>query len=263
MHLLEEHGADAVRYWAASGRPGADTAFEVKQMKAGRKLAVKLLNASKFALVDLPPAGETLTHPLDRAMIARLATVVREATSSFEDYDYARALERTEPSFWWYCDYYVELVKGRRYDADPQFSASVSQALRLSLSTFQRLLAPFLPFVCEEVWSWWQEGSVHHAPWPEAEELAAAGAAAERDGEEIALAVTADVLREVRKAKSDARLPMRAPVDRVIVSDTAERLAALRLGQDDLLSAGAIEHLDEAEAEEFSVEVELARAGGE
>ncbi len=260
MHLLEEHGADAARYWAASGRPGTDTAFDAQQMKVGRRLAVKLLNASKFALADLPAAGEALTHSLDRALIARLAAVVADATDSFEDYDYARALERAESFFWWYCDFYLELVKGRRYDADPAVSASVSLALRLSLSVFQRLFAPFLPFVCEEVWSWWQQGSVHRAPWPDAEELrAAAGAASNGRGrEDVALQVTADALREVRKAKSDARAPMRAPVRRVVVRDTAERLAALALGEGDLLAAGAIDELELVEDGEFAVEVELA-----
>jgi valyl-tRNA synthetase len=263
MHLLEEFGADAVRYWAASGRPGTDTAFDPQQMKVGRRLAVKLLNASKFALADLPPEGDAVTHPLDRAMLARLATVVAEATASFEDYDYARALERAEEFFWWYCDFYLELVKGRRYDATPQAAASVSRALRLSLSVFQRLFAPFLPFVSEEVWSWWQQGSVHRAPWPEADELAAAAAGAGRNGEEMALAVTADVLREVRKAKSQARRPMRAPVRRVVVRDTAQRLQALELGSDDLVAAGAIELLEPVEDEEFAVEVELAEESAE
>ena len=122
MHLLEEHGADAVRYWAANGRPGTDTAFDAQQMKVGRRLAVKLLNASKFALAELPPQGEALTSPLDRALIARLAAVVEDATQSFESYDYARALQHTEEQFWWFCDYYLELVKGRRYDSagDPE-----------------------------------------------------------------------------------------------------------------------------------------------
>ena len=270
MHLLEEHGADAVRYWAASGRPGADTAFDAQQMKVGRRLAVKLLNASKFALTDLPPQGEELSHPLDRAMIGRLATVVAEATDCFERYDYARAMQRVEDFFWWYCDYYLELVKGRRYAA-PEVAASVSRALQMSLSVFQRLLAPFLPFVTEEVWSWWQEGFVHHAPWPDAEELRAEVSAGEGQGdggaqgeadaraaEDIALAVAADVLREVRKAKSEARRPMRSPVRRVVVHDTGERLAALELGRGDLLLAGAIEAIEGVEDEEFGVEVELA-----
>ncbi len=193
--------------------------------------------------------------------------MVAEATSSFEEYDYARALERAESFFWWYCDFYLELVKGRRYDADPAVSASVSLALRISLSVFQRLFAPFLPFVCEEVWSWWQEGSVHRAAWPDADELgwrrargAAAPSGAEngRAREDMALEVTADVLREVRKAKSQARRPMRAPVSRVVVRDNAERLAALALGEGDLLQAGSIELLEPVEDGEFAVEVVLA-----
>jgi len=266
MHLLEQYGADAVRYWAASGRPGTDTAFDPQQMKVGRRLAVKLLNASKFALADLPPEGDALTSPLDRAMIARLAAVVADATSSFEDYDYARALERVEVFFWWYCDYYLELVKGRRYDAGEsqaarEGAASVSRALRRSLSVFQRLLAPFLPFVAEEVWSWWQPGSVHLASWPGAEELLEALGAVEPDSapvEDEALGVAAEVLKEVRKAKSEARRPMRAPVTRVLVQDTAERLAALQLGLEDLCAAGSIESVKTVAAEEFAVEVELA-----
>jgi valyl-tRNA synthetase len=258
MHLLEEYGADAVRYWAASGRPGTDTAFDAQQMKVGRRLSVKLLNASKFALADLPAAGDSLTHPLDRALIARLAGVAAEATKSFEDYDYARALERAETFFWWYCDYYLELVKGRRYDPDPAVSASVSLALRLSLSVFQRLFAPFLPFVCEEVWSWWQEGSVHRAPWPNAEELEAAGSSPEREREETALTLTAAVLSDVRKAKSEARRKMRAPVARVLVRDSAECLAALELGVGDLREAGSIALVAMEESDEPSVEVELA-----
>jgi valyl-tRNA synthetase len=265
MHLLEEHGADAVRYWAASGRPGTDTAFDAQQMKVGRRLAVKLLNASKFALADLPPPGEALSSPLDRAMIARLAAVVADATATFEDYDYARALQHTEERFWWFCDYYLELVKGRRYDAagDPEGAASVSRALRLSVSTFQRLLAPFLPFVCEEVWSWWQPGSIHRAPWPDAAELEAEsrrGESGPAAGEDAALTVAAEVLSEVRKAKSQAQRPMRAPVSHVRVHDTPARLTALQLGLDDLLAAGAIERLERVESDELAVEVTLAPA---
>ncbi|MHB8233994.1 MAG: valine--tRNA ligase [Solirubrobacteraceae bacterium] len=276
MHLLEEYGADAVRYWAANGRPGTDTAFDPQQMKVGRRLAVKLLNASKFALADLPSESERsevgpLTSPLDRAMIARLRAVVADATESFEEYDYARALERVESFFWWYCDYYLELVKGRRYESgdapqngsasDSDGRASVSAALRRSLSVFQRLLAPFLPFVSEEVWSWWQQGSVHRAAWPSTQELDEALGevqAEEAAVQDTALAVAADVLKEVRKAKSQAQRPMRAPVLRAVVHDNAERLAAMQLGSDDLRQAGSIAAIETVEADEFAVEVELA-----
>jgi valyl-tRNA synthetase len=226
-------------------------------MKVGRRLATKLLNASKFALTDLPEPADAVAHPLDQALLRRLAAVTEVATRSFEEYDYTRALERTETFFWWYCDYYLELVKARRYDPSPAVAGPVSRALQVSLSAFQRLFAPFLPYVAEEVWSWWQDGSVHRAPWPDAGEIAAAaGGAGER--EEQALELAADVLREVRKAKSQARVKMRAPVRRVVVHDTAERLRALELVSDDLVQAAVIEQLELVETEEFAVEVELA-----
>jgi valyl-tRNA synthetase len=171
-----------------------------------------------------------------------------------------------EEFFWWYCDFYLELVKGRRY-GDEREAASVSLALRLSLSAFQRLLAPFLPFVCEEVWSWWQPGSVHVAPWPAAAELrdaaAETGPGAGGELQDAALALAAEVLREVRKAKSQARRPMRAPAERVLVRDNAARLQALELARDDLVQAGSIEALEPVEAEEFSVEVQLAPAAAD
>ena len=120
MGILEQYGSDAVRYWAASGRPGTDTMFEESQMKIGRRLAIKLLNASKFALGvpgadgDTPAPGAVHT-PLDRALLATLADLVTETTMAFDDYDYARALDHTERLFWRFCDDYVELVKQRAY----------------------------------------------------------------------------------------------------------------------------------------------------
>jgi valyl-tRNA synthetase len=130
------------------------------------------------------------------------------------------------------------------------------------MSVFQRLFAPFLPFVCEEVWSWWQQGSIHRASWPGAAELDdELGGSGEIEREELALEIAAAALAEVRKAKSQAQLPMRAPVARVIVTDTAERIGALELGADDLRQAGSIELLETAEGEEFSVEVQLAAEG--
>ncbi|MGW5260734.1 valine--tRNA ligase [Microbispora sp. NPDC004025] len=230
MGLLEEYGSDAVRYWAANGRPGTDTAFDTGQIKIGRRLAIKILNASKFVLGFRSEGGGEVTEPVDLSMLAALDAVVAEATEAFEAYDYTRALERTERFFWSFCDDYVELVKARAYAGD----ASAVAALRRALGVLLRLFAPFLPFVTEEVWSWWREGSVHRAAWPSAGELPEA-----RLGDPAVLDAVAEVLRRVRRAKSEARLSMRAEVSRLTVSGDQAEL--VRLAQDDLCAAGNVE----------------------
>ncbi|HET9611789.1 MAG TPA: valine--tRNA ligase [Acidimicrobiales bacterium] len=261
--LLADYGADAVRYWAAKGRPGMDVAFEPGQLKIGRKLAIKLLNASKFALgLESTTAGD-VTEPLDRSMLASLADLVAEATAAFDRFDYARALERTEGFFWSFCDDYLELVKNRAYGADgDDGAASARTALGLALRALLGLFAPFLPFVTEEVWSWWQQGSVHRSPWPSADALRdAAGADAASPGDEpdpAVLAVAAAVLGEVRKAKSEAKRSMRTEVAAAVVVDTPERLALLALAADDVRSAGRIDALTTEAGDGFSVTVDLA-----
>ncbi|MFI0448744.1 valine--tRNA ligase [Actinomadura sp. 6N118] len=249
--LLEEYGSDAVRYWAANGRPGTDTAFDTGQIKVGRRLAIKILNASKFVLgfgeVD---SGAAVTEPLDLAMLATLSGVVDEATKAFEGYDYTRALERTERFFWEFCDDYLELVKTRAYGDGPE-AQSARVALRTALSVMLRLFAPVLPYVTEEVWSWWREGSVHRASWPEVAELPSGG-------DPAVLAATAEALRQVRKAKSEARASMRADVARAVVRGAEVRHVA----GPDLVAAGRIADLAlEEEPVELTVHVTLAPTG--
>ncbi len=257
MALLEEHGSDGVRYWAASGRPGTDTAFEPGQMKVGRRLAMKLLNASRFALAQSEPRS-AVTVPVDRAMLTSLAALVDETTRLFEECQYATALERTERWFWSFCDDYLELVKSRRYGAQgAELAGSANTSLLASLSVLLRLFAPFLPFVTEEVWSWWQPGSVHRAAWPEpAALLALIGGADDRAA--LALERAALVLGEVRKTKSEAKRKLSTPVSRLVVRDSAANLAALRTAESDLRSSGFVEDLIAEEADTFGVEVTLA-----
>ncbi|MUH44952.1 MAG: valine--tRNA ligase, partial [Actinobacteria bacterium] len=258
MALLDEYSSDAVRYWAASGRPGTDTAFDVGQMKIGRRLAIKVLNASKFVLMlDAAADDAAITEPHDRAMLAALAATVEQATAAFEQYNYAKALEVTETFFWNFTDDYVELVKERAYGGRGDAkAASAKAALAVSLDTLLRLFAPFLPFVTEEVWSWWKEGSLHRASWPSNDHLLALSA-----GEDPQLlADVAAVLTAVRKAKSEANASMKAEVDRATITAPAEVNDRLRTAIDDITAVGRIASLTFADGAPLAVAVELAEA---
>lgn len=235
--VLNEYGSDAVRYWAASARLGADTAYEIAQMKIGRRLAIKLLNASKFVLnlgatENSVLAGDlsVLSNPLDRALLAQLADVVTQSTKAFDNYDYARALQLTETFFWQFTDDYVELIKDRAYGAAGEAEqASVLAALATTLDTLLRLFAPFLPFATEEVWSWWRNGSVHRAAWPAALEIPG--------GDTTMLATVGVALSGVRKAKSEAKVKQRTEVLSATITAPEALTAQLQAGLADLKAA--------------------------
>jgi valyl-tRNA synthetase len=243
---LERHGTDAVRYWAGSARLGVDTAYDDQQMKVGRRLAIKLLNVTKFVLsLGAGDAGDAappeILRPLDAALLAALAAVVEDATAAFEGLDHARALELTESFFWSYCDDYVELVKGRAYgDPSADGPCSARWALAVSLAAQLRLLAPFLPYATEEAWSWWHDGSIHVAGWPERDDLASQAGAGAEPG---LLAVVGEVLSSIRRVKSEAHRSMRAAVARCRVSGSPESVRLLELARDDLTEAGTIAEL--------------------
>jgi valyl-tRNA synthetase len=220
MGLLEQHGSDAVRYWAAKGGPGVDTAFDAGQMQVGRRLAIKLLNASKFVLAKTGPTGP-LTHALDRGMVTRLAELVREATASFEAYDYTAALRETEAFFWWFCDDHIEHVKRRRAGEGAD-AASATAGCLAALSVTLRLFAPFLPFVTEEVWSWWQSGSIHRAPWPHESELTQLlGGTTDADADRAARHAS-EVTAFIRRERSLRKLPFSVPVSAVSLPDAVQ-----------------------------------------
>ena len=250
MHLLEQYGTDAIRYWASSGRPGVDTALDEGQMKIGRKLATKLLNATKFVLSFGEPApGATATEAIDLAMLARLDGVVADATIAFDGFDYARALELVEQFFWWFCDDYVELVKGRAYAVHGEAGqASALAALRAALHTVHRLFAPFLPFVTDEVWSWWQSGSVHAQSWP----------TAGTDRDASMLEPVSEVLAAIRRAKTEAKASQKAAVSVAVVSGPSDTLALVQAAQVDLSDAGSVAELQWITADDLSVAVTLA-----
>ncbi len=247
MDLLREHGTDAVRYWATSARLGVDTAFDLAQIKVGRRLAIKILNAGKFVLSFEPPAGHgddkfhQVTEPIDRAMVRRLASVVERCTTALDDYDHAAALEQAERFFWFFCDDYLELVKARAYgEHGPAAAASAVATLRLGLSVLLRLLAPFVPFVTQEVWSWWQEGSVHRAAWPDAADLRGQAGLAD----EAVLDAAVAAIAAIRKAKSQARLGMKDPVQLLVLTARQQSIDALAAAGRDVKSAGRVTQIE-------------------
>ena len=251
--LLKEHGSDAVRYWAASSKLGTDAAFDPqnpKLIKIGRRLAIKVLNAAKFVHGFPTPAAPTgpkalrehIAEPLDLDVLATLATVIEQATAAFEAYDHAKALEVTEHFFWTFCDDYLELVKERAYSGEGTAQASAVATLRLALDALLRLLAPFLPYATEEVWSWSHDTSVHTAAWPTPDELGAP----EANG---LLPILSEALISIRRAKTDAKLSQKAVVATVSIAGPA----VLETGLGDLRAVGRIQDIAFTVADEVAV----------
>ena len=252
--ILVKYGADAVRWRAAMARPGLDSPFDETQMKVGRRLAMKLLNAAKFVLGSVgatDPDLSLVTEPVDRAVVASLDEVITKATEAFEAYDYTTALEVTERFFWSFCDDYLELVKERAYaEAASPARASAQATLTYAIHVQLRLFAPFMPYATEEVWSWWESGSVHQAPWPNTQPLLT--------GEPTLLEVVGQVLGGLRGAKSDAQVSMRTEVFSAVIAGPAEFLRLAQQVGTDIRSVGKISGtLDFIAADEVSVTATL------
>jgi valyl-tRNA synthetase len=250
--LLDEHGSDAVRYWAASARLGTDAAFDVGQMKVGRRLAIKVLNAAKFVLsFEISSDATEISEPVDRAMLSALSAVVEQAGKAFQAYDHTKALELTETFFWNFTDDYLELVKERAYgqETTPQAQASAVLALRIALHTQLRLLAPFIPFATEEAWSWWQEGSIHRSSWPQVSDLEGFN----RGQAASMLQSASEALMGVRKAKSDQQLSMKAEIASLTIKAPAGKLEELRALESDMRSVGKIDAIVFETGEEIAI----------
>ena len=249
--LLEEFSADALRYWAARAKLGADTIFDETVFKIGHKLVTKVFNASKFVLMQLTPPEDNpdlalgeishIAHPVDCAWLAYVSDTVVQARVLFEDYDYSAALALTERCFWQFCDDYIELVKVRAYQ---QKSTSEGQSavasLVLTLNVLLRLLAPILPYITEEVWSWHfaehsGQSSIHRAAWPEISELTAVAT-----GDATMLGLVSQVLEQVRGAKSQAQQSMKCAVKHLTITLPAAQHALLTMAFDDIKASCSV-----------------------
>jgi valyl-tRNA synthetase len=244
MHLIDQYGADAVRYWSLAARLGTDTAFDEKVFAVGRRLVMKVWNAAKYALAQEAADGP-VSHPLDVSFLARLRETVEKATAAFEELDYAGALDTVERFFWsGYTDNYLEMVKARaRSEDDPAGRSSGVAAVQQGLSTILRLLAPYIPYVTEEVWSWGfardtGSPSIHRAPWPSAAEFADVP-----DGAEAGSAFDAACafLDAVRKAKSASGATVGRQLAKLRVATSPPTHALLAPCMADLVSAARAE----------------------
>ncbi|MDX9971441.1 MAG: valine--tRNA ligase [FCB group bacterium] len=272
--LIDQFGADGVRYWAARARLGVDTAYDELVFKVGKRLCTKLFNASKFVigrLEGVDPATLTVdkvTHETDRAVVAQLRPLLERAKEAFEGFDYAQALQLTEEFFWGtFCDNYLELAKNRTYEEGlTEGRLSACATLRLLHRAMVRLLAPYLPYLTEEVWSWaysedaGMRESVHCSPWPTVSEFDAIPAPVSEGTYDAAVAV----IEAVRKAKAEKNLSMKAPVKLATVTAAAGTLGALTAACDDIRQMLNIETIATVEGDPgaalVSVETEMAPA---
>ncbi len=241
MHLIDQYGADAVRYWSLSARLGTDTAFDEKVFAVGRRLVMKLWNAAKYALAQDAAEGP-VSHPLDQGFLARLRETVEKSTAAFDELDYAGALDTVERFFWsGYTDNYLEMVKARaRSESDPAGRSSAVAALQLGLGVLVRLLAPYLPYVTEEVWSWGfaqatGSRSVHRAPWPSAAEFEGVPESG------ACFDAACAFLDAVRRAKSASGATVGRQLSRLRVAASPRTAALVAACLPDLVSAARAE----------------------
>jgi valyl-tRNA synthetase len=251
--MLDDHGSDAVRYWAASSKLGTDAAFDPqnpKQIKIGRRLAIKVLNAAKFVYGFGDDVGE-VSEPLDRDMLDKLAIVVEEATAAYDNFDHAKALDLTEAFFWTFTDDYLELVKERAYTGEGAARTSAITALRQALEIMLRLLAPVIPFATEEVWSWTHDDSIHRSPWPSNKEFDRGTGDTDQSG---LLDLASEALIVLRRSKTDQKVAQKTAVR----SATLQAPAQLQQASADVKAVGKIEQLTWAEGESIELlELEL------
>jgi valyl-tRNA synthetase len=247
--LIEEKGSDIVRYWASTSHLGADTAYSEEVFKIGQKLITKLFNAAKFASMNFGILGEKpheiphfvrddrISEASDLWILSRLQQTVKRATEEFEKFEYARAREQIEEFFWKdFCDNYLEICKVRSYglvaeklagiefnDAQKQEILAKQQsailALRICLNTLLKLFAPFIPHICDEIYStifaeeFAKVGSINaRGNWPKVSESFA--------NDDILKTGQAmlEVIFEVRKFKSEQNISMKTTVEKIKIA---------------------------------------------
>ncbi len=237
--LIEEKGSDIVRYWASTSHLGADTAYSEEVFKIGQKLVTKLFNAAKFAAMNFDKLQDNavITEASDLWILSRLQQTVAKATTEFEQFEYARAREVIEQFFWHdFCDNYLEICKVRSYglvaeklagaelNASQQAEIIAKQqsaiaTLRICLNTLLKIFAPFIPHICDEIYS-----TIFAEEFAQTKSINARGNWPKLSPEffnqkylEIGEAALA-VIFEVRKFKSEKNISMKTTVKKLLIN---------------------------------------------
>ncbi len=247
--MITAHGADATRYWALSATLGNDYLYNDEDFKQGRRLCVKLWNAARLARPQLaafdPVAPRPADLPIDAWIRERLAATIRLATSNLERFEFGIAKGDIERFFWGdLCDNYLEMIKARLYDDSPEGAAARAAAvagLYDVLHATVRLLAPYVPHVCEAVYQELfaePEGcvSVGKAPWPKAAPQASAQAQAAGDA-------AVAVLTAVRRWRSEQKVSPGRSLTHVQIRAGAEVCSHFEAVREPVLAAGRIHEL--------------------
>lgn len=260
IDLLDKYGSDGVRYWASIARLGVDTAFDENEMKIGRRLAIKILNASKFALTILnegfEPANNVFTiEPLDLSLLLQLNSVIEHGSNALEKYEHSKALSLIETFFWDFCDDYVELIKERAYNG----SESAKITLLNCLNTLLLLFSPYLPFVTDEVFSWLnKDRSIHSQTWPKYVVKNndifyefTSGHKGELNKNDLSnddtfnlFTLSKKVLEQIRKVKSTQKLSMSYELDEVNIIIEKNDVKLFDYIKSDIKSAGKINKIN-------------------
>jgi valyl-tRNA synthetase len=260
MHLLDEYGSDAVRYWAACAQLGADTAFDVNVMKVGKRLVTKLFNASKFVLGKEGAPGP-IVYPMDRVFLLRLRELVQNATRHFENYEHQQALAETERFFWTaFTDSYIEMSRARTlgtYGAEAQGSALAT--LRIALGVFLRLFAPFIPYIADEVWSWAYAGetgcaSIHASAWPSEADFSGLSI----DGNEGIFDIAVEALYAINRSRSGAGVSSAREIKTATLAAKPEAFTLLKAACEDIrlaVRANELLVIEEPQLEGTGIEV--------
>ncbi len=225
LEVIDQYGADALRMTLITGNaPGNDMRFYYERVEANRNFANKIWNASRFIMMNME--GKEVTdasaslEPVDRWIISKLNTLVKDVTENMENFDLGIAVQKIYDFIWdEFCDWYIEMVKPRLYNSDDVVSQNAALwTLKTVLIDALKLLHPYMPFITEEIFCTLQseEESIMISKWPEYTEDRTF-AKEERDIEIIKEAV-----RGIRNVRTEMNVAPSKKAHVFVVSENAD-----------------------------------------